>query len=153
MKKPEIDSTDREILSFLCRDARMSNREIAQKLDIAEGTVRARVKRMVDEKSIRFTALTTELEIATPLLSYVGLRVDLEKLTSVAEALCEFSEIRFVSTTLGRFDIFVILLVDSVDSLSQIISDKIMKVDGVRRVESSVSTETLKYDFRWGKVA
>ena len=153
MSMPVIDETDRAILNYLSNDARMSNREIAQQLDIAEGTVRARVKRMVDEKSIRFTALTRELEVATPLLCYVGLRVDLPQLSSVADVLCDTPNVRFVATTLGRFDILVIVLVESVEALSQLVSDRIMKIKGVRRVETSVATETLKFDYRWGKVA
>lgn len=62
-----LDDTDRGILQLLSKNARISNREIAQKLGLAEGTVRTRSKRMVDEKSIRFTALSGECEIATPM--------------------------------------------------------------------------------------
>lgn len=148
-----LDETDRGILSFLSENARISNREIAQRLGLAEGTVRTRIKRLLDEKSIRFTALTGEYDIATPTLCYVGLRVDLEKLSDVATALAELPEVRFVATTLGRFDVFAIVVTDSVEGLTQLVSNRFMSIEGVRRSYTSISTKTMKYDYRWGKVS
>lgn len=153
MPEPPLDETDRGILSFLSENARISNREIAQRLGIAEGTVRARIKRLVDEKSIRFTALTGEYEIEHPTLCYVGLRVDLNRLSDVSRALAELPEVRFVATTLGRFDVFSIVVVGSVEDLTQLVSEKFMSIEGVRRSYTSIATKTLKYDYRWGKVS
>ena len=148
----KLDSIDRKILEHLSENARISNREIAQMVGLAEGTVRTRIKRMQEDKCIRFTALTQEFEVTTPTLCYVGLRVDLEKLSDVASALSDLPEVRFVATTLGRFDIFTVVVVESVENLSQLVSDKFMKISGVRRSYTSISTKTLKYDYRWGKV-
>lgn len=148
----KLDSIDRKILEHLSENARISNREIAQLVGLAEGTVRTRIKRMQDDKCIRFTALTQEFDVTTPTLCYVGLRVDLEKLSDVASALSELPEVRFVATTLGRFDIFTVVVVESVENLSQLVSDQFMKISGVRRSYTSISTKTLKYDYRWGKV-
>ena len=147
-----LDDIDAKILEFLAQDARMSNREIGQRLDLAEGTIRSRLRRMVDEKSVRFTALTRETEYATPTMCFVGLRVELPELTDVANALTELSEVRFVATTIGRYDILCIVIVESVDALTEFIADRIMTVQGVRRSYTSIATKTLKYDYRWGKV-
>lgn len=151
-KRNLLDDTDLEILSYLSENARVSNRDIAQKVGVAEATFRARVKRMLDEKSIRFTALTREVDMETPTLCYVGLRVDLSNLTQVAQALSEFQEVRFVASTLGRFDIFAVVVVNSVEGLNRFISDKVISIPGVRRAHTSITTQTLKYDHRWGKV-
>jgi len=147
-----LDETDLDILKFLSENARISNREIAQKLGLAEGTVRARIRRMTDEKSIRFTAMTQEMDVETPTLCYIGLRVDLPLLSETARALAEFKEVRFVATTLGRYDVFAIVIVDSASGLSQLVNDKIMSIPGVRRSYTSIATNTIKYDRRWGKV-
>ena len=45
-----LDQADLAIVERLSRDARVSNREIAEQLGVTEGTVRARVKRMEEEK-------------------------------------------------------------------------------------------------------
>ena len=48
-----LDEADQAIVERLSRDARVSNREIAEQLGVTEGTVRARAKRMEEEKLIR----------------------------------------------------------------------------------------------------
>lgn len=151
-KRNLLDDTDLEILGYLSENARVSNREIAQKMGVAEGTIRSRVKRMQDEKSIRFTALTQEMGMETPTLCYVGVRVDLSSMTEVATTLSSFPEVRFVASTLGRFDIFAVVVVSSVEGLNRFISDKVISIPGVRRAHTSIATNTLKYDHRWGKV-
>ncbi|WP_084421521.1 Lrp/AsnC family transcriptional regulator [Henriciella litoralis] len=147
-----LDDTDREILEFLSENARTSNREIAQKMGVAEGTIRSRIKRMVDERSIRFSALSREENQDTATLCYVGLRVDLANTTAVATSLCAFHEARFVARTLGRFDIFAVVVVSSVEGLNRFVSDRVMPLEGVRRVHTSIVTNMIKYDHRWGRV-
>ena len=51
-----LDPVDESIVTRLARDARISNRQIADDLGVTEGTVRARIKRMEEEKQIRITA-------------------------------------------------------------------------------------------------
>ena len=147
-----LDDIDMEIIGYLSEDARISNREIGQRLGLAEGTIRARVRRMVDDKCIRFTALTRELDVPTPTMCYVGLRVDLPKLDAVAATLSEIANVRFVATTIGRFDILSIVIVESVEALTELVAGRIMSIDGVRRSYTNISTKTIKYDYRWGKV-
>ena len=147
-----LDDTDRRILDFLAVNARVSNREIGERLGISEGTVRTRIRRLVEHKSIRFTALTPELDIETPTLCYVGLTVDLPKLTETARKLAKLQEVRFVASTLGRFDLFCIVVVDSAVGLTRFVGDKVMPIAGVRHSYTSISTQIVKFDHRWGKV-
>ena len=58
MTRRKLDEVDKAIVEYLARDARVSNGQIAGALGVTEGTVRARVKRMEEEKLIRITAVT-----------------------------------------------------------------------------------------------
>ena len=53
-----LDAVDQRIVALLARDARVSNGLIAAELGVTEGTVRARIKRMEDQRQIRLTAVT-----------------------------------------------------------------------------------------------
>ena len=66
MSRGKIDNVDRSILEHLSRDGRRSNREIAQELNLGEGTVRGRVKRMQEEGIIKIMALTSYTEPTSP---------------------------------------------------------------------------------------
>ena len=58
MTKPQIDQIDRDIIAHLSKDARVSNRAVAELLGVTEGTIRARLKRLRESGLARFTALT-----------------------------------------------------------------------------------------------
>ena len=57
MSKRQLDDVDLRILEKLSRDARMSNREIADSLELAEGTVRGRIKRLQADNVIKILSL------------------------------------------------------------------------------------------------
>ena len=81
-----LDDTDSAIVEHLSRDARVSNREIAEALGVTEGTVRARVKRMEEEKQIRLTAVTNIDRFKDAALAYIWVEVERSEQTrKVAE--------------------------------------------------------------------
>ena len=57
----------------LARDARSSNRAIARELAVTEGTIRTRIRRLLDEKIIRITAVSNVNRLREPV---VGVGVD-----------------------------------------------------------------------------
>ena len=75
-QRPELDATDRAILEELWRDARMSNRQIASRLGVSEGTVRSRIRRLTEEKRIRITAIRNIEALERPISAMVGIEVE-----------------------------------------------------------------------------
>ena len=71
-----LDEADMAIVTRLSRDARVSNREIAEQLGVTEGTVRARVKRMEEDKLIRITAVTNIDRFKDAALAYIWIEVE-----------------------------------------------------------------------------
>src|SRR5574340_567610 len=108
-----LEDLDRQILTWLWRDARMSNRKIARALNVSEGTIRTRIKRMKDEKSIRISAVTHIKALGGSVFTFIGIEADGIRLQAIANELCTYPEIRLVAIMLGRYDIFAMALVDS----------------------------------------
>ena len=54
----DLDTTDQAIIALLRKDGRMPYRAIARELNIAENTVRARVRRMEESDTMRVVAVT-----------------------------------------------------------------------------------------------
>ncbi|WP_321392556.1 Lrp/AsnC family transcriptional regulator [Emcibacter sp.] len=153
MKKREIDDVDRMILEHLSRDARMSNREIASHIGVTEGTVRGRIKQLQNEKIIKITAVTSTPQQANNyIMAYLGIRADLDRLKDVAKEVADFEFIRFAATMLGRYDILAFAVVSSGNELLDVVNDQVMRVDGVRHVETTLAVQSLKYDYRWGRI-
>ena len=47
------DAVDRRIIAVLNAEGRINNKEMAAKLDISEGTVRNRIRKLTDEGLLR----------------------------------------------------------------------------------------------------
>lgn len=155
MNRRRIDDVDRRILEHFSQDARMSNREIAQALGLAEGTVRGRIKRLQESKTIKIVALTSFAEPDlrdNSVMAYIGVRVDLHRIAAAAGEIAALAAVRFVATMLGRYDILVITIVKDGADLVRMVNDEIMGLPGVRHAETTLAVKSLKYDYRWGRI-
>ena len=149
----ELDKLDREIVEKLSPDARVSNRQIADEMGVTEGTVRARVKRMEEQKQIRITAVTNIDRFRDAALAYIWVEVERSDQTrAIAEALADVPELGFVGVMLGRSDILAITMVKNTEHLARFVHSNISTIPGVRRTESSLGVNFLKHDYRMARI-
>ena len=153
MTRRKLDDIDKAIVKWLSRDARTSNRQIATALGVTEGTVRARIKRMEEEKLIRITAVTNIDRFRDAALAYIWIEVERSSNTqSVASTLAEMSELGFVGVMMGRFDILAITMVRNTEHLGDFLHSKINVIPGVRRTESTLGVNFVKHDYRMARI-
>ena len=153
MVRRSMDELDRAIMEALSVDARTSNRRLAAQLDVTEGTVRARIKRMEDEGQIHITALTNIDLLRNPTLVYIWIEVERsEQSDSVARQLAAVPEIGFVGKMLGRFDLLAITLVQNNAELAGFLHRNVSGVKGVRRTECSLGVKFVKHDYRMSRI-
>ena len=149
----ELDKLDRAIVESLSPDARVSNRQIAESLGVTEGTVRARIKRMEEQKQLRITAVTNIDRFADATLAYIWIEVERSDQTrGIAQALAQVPELGFVGVMLGRSDILAITMVKNTEHLASFVRQHISSIPGVRRTESSLGVNFLKHDYRMARI-
>ena len=137
----------------MSQDARVSNREIAEQLGVTEGTVRARVKRMEEEKLIRITAVTNIDRFKDAALAYIWIEVERSGQTKVvAEKLADIAELGFVGVMLGRADILVITMVRNAEHLARFVHKRISVIEGVRGTQSTLGVNFVKHDYRMARI-
>lgn len=145
-----LDELDHKIIERLGHDARVSNREIGREFDLTEGTIRSRLKRLLDNKVIRVAAVTNANRLCNPILAYLWVEADsAADIEKVAESLAGLPEIGFVATTLGRADVLAMTLVEKGNELTDFLHQTIDKIPGVRRVRYSLGQNFIKHDYRW----
>jgi len=128
-----MDDLDREMLDILRRDARTPYTEIADRLDVSEGTVRNRVDRLIEDGIIeRFTVATHTGNVKA--MIEVGVAVDVNT-HAIGDRMAEWNEVDFVWQVSGEQDI--VLVVDAADT--QGVNDLITKA---REQDEVVSTKT-----------
>lgn len=153
MTRRRLDEVDKSIVAQLSRDARVSNGQIAGELGVTEGMVRARIKRMEEEKLIRLTAVTNIDRFGDALLAYIWVEVERSDSTrAVASALAEIPELGFVGVMLGRSDILAITMVRNTEHLAEFVHTRISVIEGVRRTESTLGVNFVKHDYRMARI-
>ena len=153
MGRRRLDAVDRVIVEQLSKDARISNRQIAQELGVTEGTVRARIKRMEEEKLIRITAVTNIDRFRDAALAYIWIEVERSAQNqAVAERLSGIRELGFVGVMMGRSDILAITMVRNTEHLAEFIHSRISPIEGVRRTESTLGVNFVKHDYRMARI-
>lgn len=152
MSRIDLDAIDRRILDLLGQDARLSNRALARSLDLAEGTVRARIKRLTDRRLLRFTAITDHRQHGNPQFAFLRIRADMSRAIEIGRALRGYPQLRTVIMTLGNFNILAIGLFDGQEEISAVTGDFLASLPGVLGIEVSIVTKSLKYNERTAKL-
>ncbi len=147
-----LDALDRQLIDILSRDARVSNRKIAADLGVTEGTVRGRIKRLQQDGLIAFTAITGFEMAQKSRLAFINVQADVDRVREVAAQISELPHINAVLLTMGPFNITAMCLFEELDTLVHIASDKILALDGVHHVETSIAVKTIKYNARMAKI-
>lgn len=149
MQPIELNDLDRRILDLLSVDARISNREIARKLGVTEGTIRVRLKRLTDENAIQVVAITNYDHMVDPLVAYLWIDLDLHyPIEPVLKALAAEPEITYVATLLGRADVMAITWVKDATQLVDYLHNRIDAIPGIARVHYELTHKFIKHDFR-----
>lgn len=101
----KVDDLDLKILHHLQEDARKSYRDIAEKLDIAEGTVYNRVNKLLQMGVIRKFGVEVDYsKLGYDLLAVVGVVVEGGKLQDVEERLSREPSVSAVYDVTGEYD-------------------------------------------------
>lgn len=150
---PEVvDELDLSIIRLLQRDARSSNRRIADELDVSEGTIRARIKRMEEERLIRIQAVSDVVAFGMTAHAYVGVQVAGGKLSEVGEGLLACPEIAVLARTIGDFEFFAVIAAEDRQALVTVILERIAAIAGVRHTETFESVGTMKHSYTWARL-
>jgi Lrp/AsnC family transcriptional regulator for asnA, asnC and gidA len=150
-----LDATDVQILRHLWRDARESNQQIANALGVSEGTIRGRIKKMIDDRAIRIQAIANmdNLTQPSPTLIFLGLDVDPKFVEEAAAALSALKETGFVAIIMGEYNIAALLFAEDRARLGDFFLNRIRAIPGVRELEASYPIHFAKFDFRFGRTS
>ena len=149
-KKKPISRTDCQIIRLLQKDGRISNTTIAEKLGISEATVRARLKRLIEDQVIQIVAVSNPLKLGFEIVGVINIQVDIKKAENVIKELKELKELWYIVVTTGSSDINVEFNLRSLDELHILLLEKINKIDGIIRTDTSLIMRFIKRQYDWG---
>jgi len=145
----ELDETDEAIIALLRSDGRTPYRTIARALNIAENTVRARVRRMEESDTMRVVAVTDIEAAGFGMLLAIGVQVEGRSPEAVAKEMAAIPEVFSVSVVVGAQDIEVLVVAQDQARLNTLIADELGALEGVRRLTPALALDVLKNQPDW----
>ena len=146
-----LDETDRAIVAHLQYDGRKPFTEIADDLDLSEGTVRRRVKQMTDEGILQIVAIVEPQFLEWNAAGMVGVSVQPGQVEAAAERISRFPEVTYLFMSSGGFDLFVEVYCRDRTHFVSFLSEQLQKVPGVLRTETFMILKMYKLSYRWGE--
>ena len=143
-----IDETDRKIIAEYLKDARISYREVAKRLQLAVGTVLTRTKKLESEGIIdSYSVILNHDKLGYEIIAISEITVSKGKLTEVETAIAKLSPTCAVYDVTGENDVIIISKFKTRDEMSDF-TKKLLSMSNVERTNSKIVLNTIKEDFR-----
>ncbi len=130
-----MDDLDMRIIEALRHDGRASNAGIARAVGVSEGTIRRRLKRLIDENLIEVRVI---LNLGRKARTIVGIHVAPQNIDDALAQISRLDGVTFASVTTGRYDLFVWAEAENAEMLGHLITKTIGVIPGVQRTETHI---------------
>ena len=137
-----MDELDLKIIAILQSDGRASNAKIARAAGVSEGTVRRRMRRLIDEDIVQVIAVPNLEKMGYGTTALIGLETGPGKSDAVAESIANLAEAHYVVVATGPYDVFVWTALESAESLGDFLRTRIGTIEGVQKTQTFVTLST-----------
>ena len=148
-RKADLDRIDRQILTALAKDARLTNKELAARVGLAPSTVHARVARLLSEGVLRGFHAEVDLD-ALGLGIQAMIRVQLSEqgtgVRELADRLLAQPEVLELYHVSGSEDLLLRVVAADTQQLRELIVDRLFDIGEARHVETSIVFEHRRSD-------
>jgi Lrp/AsnC family transcriptional regulator for asnA, asnC and gidA len=149
-KRKALDQIDCRMIELLQKDGRIANTDIAKEIGLSEATVRTRLNRLIKEEFIQIVAVSNPIRLGFKIVGNIRIHVEIKKMDRIITELKKFRPLWFIVQTTGGTGIDTEFVVKSLDELNELIFEKINKIDGVIKTETSLFLKYIKRQYDWG---
>ena len=143
----QLDRFDKLILDALQGDGRVSNKQLAQQVNLSESACLRRVRALEESGMIeRYVAMVSQSKAGMPgnVLVHIGLhREEQSELAAFEAAVRAIPEVMECYLMTGEFDYLLRVVVADMADFERIHKDELTRLPGVARVNSSFAIRTV----------
>jgi len=133
-----LDELGRRIIEELQEDARQSFREIGRKLEVSEGTVRNRVRSLLQNKMIKISAVPNPQQLGLNFMCVMGIEVKVGCAERVEALLIKSPNVYYLCGCTGNIDIIGIFLFHTPAEFDEFVKDVIASITEITRTTTFV---------------
>lgn len=139
-----MDDLDRNLLSLLRSNARLSVATLAKKLDVSRGTIDNRIQRLEDQGVILGYTVRLRPEVEShEIVAWISIAVDGHETRKIVSLLMGEPSVAGLHDTNGRWDLLAELRVSTIDQLYEVL-DRLRTLRGIAATETSIHLKTFK---------
>ena len=143
-----LDATDLSILKALQEDARLTNQQLAEKVNLSASQCSRRRSRLEETGVIAgYPARLDRESLGFDLTVYVSVMLNThnrDNARKFAELMKRLGNVQEAHSMTGEMDYLIKLTVRNLKELSAIINDELMPHEAVQTVKSSIVLDTIK---------
>lgn len=144
----KTDKYDHRILEALQRDGRISNKQLAERVNLSESSCLRRVRALEEAGVIdRYAALVSQSSVGLGgnIFVHIGLhREEESELAAFETAVRDIPEVMECFLMTGEFDYLLRVVVSDMADFERLHRDALTRLPGVARVNSSVAIRTVQ---------
>jgi Lrp/AsnC family leucine-responsive transcriptional regulator len=149
MQNRPLDEKDRQILSLLQQDGRLSLADLAGKVGLSPSPCLRRV-RILEKQGViaRYVAVLDQQAVGLPVSVFVSIKLESQKqeaLDRFAKAIERWPEILECYLMTGPRDYLLRVVVADLSAYERFLKQKLTRLNGVASIESSFALEQVKY--------
>jgi len=139
-----VDDLDLSIIQILEQDGRKNYTDIAKQLGVVEGTVRKRVKYLLDDGVITIQARPNPSKIGYRIVAVMAMQIQVNALRHVAKILASKPNVQWLAFVTGRYDLMAIVIQKSTEDLSRFLEEEISAIPSIIRTETFINLDIVK---------
>jgi len=140
-----VDDLDFALLAHLQEDGRKSFTDIAKDLNIAVGTVRNRVTKLLDDKTLRIIGRINPHRVGFNAPATINVSVQPQFIEEAVEEIAKFPEVSYLAIVTGKYDLVVDVMCENMGHLTEFIINRLSKINGVKDIETSIVLRIAKF--------
>ena len=139
-----MDNLDRSIVALLQEDGRTRYTEIAKVLNVTEGTVRNRVAKLLEDKTVQIIGVLDPHRMGYNAPAVIGVSIQPPHLEKAAVEIASMPEVSYLIMVAGEYDLIVEVFCRDREHLAAFLRDQLLQVAGVQRAQTSFILHTYK---------
>jgi DNA-binding Lrp family transcriptional regulator len=143
-----LDNLDKAILQELQTDGRVSNAELARRVNLSPPAIHARLRRLEEQGFIRqYVALLDREKVGYDMLCFVNMNLQLhqqEQMDTVRAAILAIPEVLECYSLTGEYDYLLKVAIRNRQDLERFVIHHLTKISGVHQVHTSIVLTELK---------
>ena len=141
-----MDVLDYLIIFELQKNPRKTNVDLAKQFGVSVANIRRHIAHLVSSETLKITAVPNTSQLGYYTIAFIGLQVEVARITTVAEELKRYHNLHYIGGCSGSVDILIYGFFSSNQELSKFVSTELGGVSGILKIDTLIILESFKVD-------